>query len=163
MKNKDYYKFNFLKYKVLGNGDYDLSSVTEYETNSHWNIVCKSMPFDLIGEAKDLLTINSPSIDGVKVFTPKEGGIPLKHQEVDIEFVCCSDDARRDMLRFRNFLIGADEKGALMGFKEEYTGINANFIIYKSFKQEIYHRREGINDIVIFTVSFLLPKPINKV
>lgn len=149
-KERFYYRFYFLK----GNID----TPTIYETLDEFNIVCKSFPYNIMGKAKPLPTLSYPDEDGVEVFLPKTGSLPLEPQTIDVEFVCCSNDARADMLKFRDFLVGRDGSGVQLGIYDSYTGLSADMVLYQDFKPDAHQINLDTNDVVVFKVTFLLTK-----
>lgn len=162
MKKKErfYYRLYFLKPTTSSDGGINWEEPLIFETNDNWNIVCKEFPYDILGEAKDLPKVDWVDYDGVEVYLPKEGGLPLKAQNVELEFVCCSDDARADVVKFRDFITGRDKSGVRLGVYDSYTGLSGIDIIYQKFKPDIYWRREGTKEIVTFKVEFLFTKPM---
>ena len=150
--DRHYYRLYFLK------GDWETPTI--YETYELWDIICKSFPYEMMGEAKDIPKIDWIDEDGIEVYTPKEGGLRLKEQSVSIEFVCCSDRARENLLKFRDFITGRDGSGVRLGIYDSYTGLSGVDVIYQKFNPDIYWRREGTKEVVTFKVDFLFTKPM---
>lgn len=151
LADRPYYRFYFLKG--------DVANPTIYETLEHWNMVCKAFPYNVIGEVKDVPTIDWADEDGVEVYIP-DGGIPLKEQVVDIEFVCYSSDARRDMAKFRNFVLGRDGTGVVLGVYDSFTGLSGANVLYQNFKPDLYHTEVNGMDVVVFKITFKFCSPM---
>ena len=161
--NRMYYRLYFMKSpseQGTPPSDMEWDRPTIYETLEHWDIVCKSFPYDMMGDVKELPRNAFPKEGDIDVYTPPEGGLPLKEQTVEIEFVMCSDCARENMLKFRDFITGRDGTGILLGIYDTYTGLSGVNIVYQSFKPDMYWRRRGTKEIVVFKVEFLFPKPM---
>lgn len=159
-KERFYYRLYFLKPTTNDDGSDNWIKPTIHETKELWNIACKEFPYEIMGEAKDIPKIDWVDSDGVEVYLPKEGGLPLKEQSVEIEFVCCSDDARKDINAFSKFITGRDSSGVKLGIYDSYTGLSGIDVVYQRFKPDIYWRREKTKEIVTFKVEFLFTKPM---
>ena len=151
-KNRMFYRFYILKG--------DRKSPTIYDTFDEWNIVCKSFPYSFIGEAKDLPTNDWPDEDGLEVYVPKEGGLRLKPQTIEIEFVCCDMDARMRLKEFSSFITGRDGTDVMFGVYDSYTGLAGYGAVYQKHKPDIYYRRKGTKEIVVFSMEFLFTEPL---
>lgn len=163
IKDRMYYRLYFMKSpseQGTPPSEMDWENPTIYETLEHWDMVCKSFPYDIMGAAKQLPNNDFPDEDGIEVYVPPVGGLPLKEQTVELEFVMCSEYARENMLKFRDFITGRDGSGVLLGIYDSYTGLSGVNVIYQSFKPDIYWRREGTKEVVTFKVEFLFTEPM---
>lgn len=159
-KERFFYRFYFLEPTVVDN-ELNWSNPIIHDTYQKWDIVCKSFPYDIMGESKDIPTTDWPDEDGVEFYIPSNMQLPLKSQTVSIEFVCCSNNARNNVRSFIRFVTGRDGSGSLIGIYDTYTGLSGINVVYKKFSNDIYKKVKNDKDIITFKVEFTFTEPMD--
>lgn len=133
------------------------------DTFDRWGIVCKSFPFKLYGEAKELPKYDWKDEDGDDEYVPDE--LPIAAYEVEVEFVYKGEvnTANTNVKDFLDYLTGRDGTGAELAVYDTYTMIGRQKVRFVSVDEDVFYRQEGGCDVVVFSVTFKVNDPVTDI
>lgn len=128
------------------------------DTNAFCDIVVKSCPFQLAPEPKDYAVNDWADENGEDVYFPTT---PVyKAYDLKVDFLCITENgkANQKIKSLWDFLQHPPLK-----LHDVYTNIGRQQVYYKSFNPKSFYRREGVKDIVEFSLNFRVCDPITDI
>jgi len=131
-----------------------------------WNIYASSMPFNLSPKAKELPKRSRPDRNGDDEYVPD--AMFYEAYEMDVVFVYCIPTTKAtgttgisntDIKGFLDYI----KTGGMFKIYDTYTQIGRTNVRYVDFKPKMFFRREGINDVVEFTVTLKVNDPVTDI
>lgn len=134
---------------------------SEEEANdsiAKWGIACTSFPFKLDGGAKDLATRDWPGEDGEDAFIPDV--LPLKAYDltVDMVYVGPLGQAYDNIMEFRDYMTGADGKGASLKVYNSHTKIGRQGVYWLEMG-DIKFSKEADEEVLQFPLKLRVSDP----
>ncbi len=84
-----------------------------------------------------------------------------KAYEIDCEFVFIGTHGTANT-QIRNFIRYLAENGSFSIY-DTYTKIGRQHVRYVSYSENVFYRRDGENDIVVFSVKLKVNDPITEI
>lgn len=133
------------------------------DTFNDWGIVCKSFPFKLYGEAKELPSKDWKDEDGDDEYIPDE--LKIASYEVEVEFAYKGDinTANVKIKSFLDYLTGRGGTGAELMVYDTYTKIGRQSVRFVSVEDDVFWRQEDGGDVVVFVVTFKVNDPVTDI
>lgn len=133
------------------------------DTYDNWGIVCKSFPFKLYGEAKELPSFDWKDEDGDDEYIPDE--LKMSAYEIDVEFVYKGEinSANANVRGFLDYLTGRGGTGAELMIYDTYTKIGRQGVRYVKVEDDVFWRQEEGGDVIVFVVTFKVNDPITDI
>lgn len=127
--------------------------------SKEWNIWIKSVPFKLSSELQNITSRTWLDEHGDEEFYPENP--TYKAYEIDCQFVYIGsyESANTQIKSFRDYLVN----GGMFKFYNSYTKIGRTKVRYVKIDNDMFHRREGDEDVVLFTVSLKVNDPITDI
>lgn len=124
-----------------------------------WGIYIKSVPFKVFPDLKDVPSRDWPDENGDEEYIPD---LPYyKAYEIECQFVYIgSGGTANDQIR--SFLKYLSENG-MYSMYDTYTGIGRRDVRYVGYSEDILYRKDGENDIVVFSVTMKVNNPIEEI
>lgn len=131
----------------------------KFRDSQEWNIYVKSIPFKVFPDRKDIASRDWPDENGDDEFIPETP--VFKAYEIDCEFVFIGTHgtANTSITNFISYLANA---GNFTIF-DSYTQIGRQRVRYVSYSEKIFYRRDGENDIVVFSLKLKVNDPISNI
>lgn len=128
------------------------------DTNDRWDILVKSCPFQIIPETKELAVNDWGDEDGEDVFFPER--MVYKAYDLQVTFLCVTPhgQANSKIREFWEFL-----QQPPLQLHDLYTNNGRQNVYYKSYSPKTFYRRDNINDIVEFSLTFRVCDPATNI
>ncbi len=114
-----------------------------------WGIYIKSLPFKLFPEMKDLPSRDWYDENGDDEFVPDSPVYKAYEIECEFVFIGVHGTANVQIKSFLNYLA----VGGKFKMYDTYTKIGRTEVRYMSYSEDVLYRREGGDDIVVFSVK----------
>ena len=134
-----------------------------FDSNTKWGIVCKELPFKLIGDAKDVVSRSWPDQHGDDEYLPDV--LPIKAYDMTVEFAYkgAPGTANTKIKEFLHYLTGMDNSGVEFSVYDTYTKIGRQKIRFMSYEPTSIYRREGDLDVIVFKVKLKINDPVTDI
>ena len=143
---------NFLPFLIKKN---DGAVINPYK---EWNIMVKSLPFNIAPEIKKYASVDWPDEDGDDEYIPS---VPhFKAYEMEASFVYIGEykTANTKIKAFWDYI-----KSGELQIYDSYTGIGRKGVRYVAYSPEAFHRRSASGDIVVFKIKFKINNPVDNI
>ena len=124
-----------------------------------WGIYIKSVPFKLFPDLKEPPSRDWQDEQGNDEYIPD---VPYyKAYEIDCEFVFIGTNgtANTQIKAFLSYLA----EGGKFKMYDTYTKIGRTDVRYVSYSEDVFYRREGQNDVVVFSVKLKVNDPLTDI
>lgn len=127
--------------------------------SKEWNIWVKSVPFKLSSELQNIPSrtwIDEQGDDEYYPDTPT-----YKAYEIDCEFVYIGsyETANTQIKSFRDYLVN----GGMFKLYDTFTKIGRTNVRYVKMDTDMFHRKEGGKDLVLFKVTLKVNDPVTDI
>lgn len=128
-----------------------------------YSIWVESVPFKLIGGAKELYANNWHDENGLDEYVPEQ--LKIDSYDLKIAFIYRGsiEGSAVSIKRFLDYLTGADGTGAEMSIYDPYYKIGRGEIRYKSVYDDAEIIEGGDDSLVKFSVTFQVNDPVTEV
>lgn len=128
-----------------------------------YSIWVESVPFKLIGGAKELYANNWHDENGLDEYVPEQ--IPIESYDIKIAFLYrgAVSGSSVTIKRFIDYLTGADGTGSEMSIYDPYYNIGRGKIRYKSVDDDAEVIESDDDSLVKFSVTFQVNDPVTEV
>ena len=124
-----------------------------------WGIFVKKVPFNLFPDMKDIPSRDWADEHGDDEYIPHS---PLyKAYEMECNFVYVGTHGTANA-RIKDFLKYLAE-GGRFSIYDTYTKIGRTDVRYMGYSEDVLYRRDGQNDIVVFSVKLKVNNPITDI
>lgn len=127
--------------------------------SKEWNIWIQSVPFKVFPDLKDIPSREWLDENGSDEFIPDDP--KYKAYEIDCEFLYIGSYESANA-QIQSFLSYLSSGGAFM-FYDAYTKIGRTNVRYVSNNEDVFHRREGSTDKVMFVVTIKVNDPFSNI
>lgn len=129
-----------------------------FRDSMEWGIYIKSIPFKIFPEMKEVATRSWIDENGDSEFLPDQP--VFKAYEMECEFVYIGSHGTAND-KIRSFLEYLAYGGHFIIY-DTYTKIGRKDVRYISYSEDVLYRRDGENDIVVFSVKLKVNDPISN-
>ena len=143
-----------------------LTTNATVKDSAQWNIYVSHMPFNLSPKAKDLPKRSRPDQNGDDEYVPDT--MFYEAYEMDVTFLYCIPTVKAsgttgisntDIKAFLDYL----KTGGVFKMYDAYTKIGRTKVRYVDFNEKMFFRREGLNDVVEFTLKLKVNDPVTEI
>ncbi|NDV68585.1 hypothetical protein [Dysgonomonas sp. 25] len=121
-----------------------------------WGIYVKSIPFKLFPDLKDIPSRNWMDEQGDDEYIPDTPYFKAYEMECEFVYVGVHRTANTRIKQFLTYLAS----GGSFNIYDTYTRIGRTNVRYMGYSEDVLYRRDGQDDIVVFSVKLKVNNPI---
>lgn len=129
--------------------------------SSEWNIYVKHIPFQIAGEVKNVHTETWTDEDGDSEFVPDDLIYKAYEMKCDFVFIGEHGTANAKIKAFTDYLAN----GGMFSIYDTFSKVGRTDVrlVKGSDNPDVFYRREGNNDIVVFPITLKVNNPRTEI
>jgi len=136
-----------------------LTEKSPVRDSMEWNIYIKSIPFRIFPDMKDIPSRDWMDEHGDDEFVPDTPYYKAYEMECEFVYVGTHGTANEKITAFLKYLA----EGGKFKIYDTYTQIGRTQVRYMSYNEDVLYRRDGQDDIVVFSVKLKVNDPLTQI